>query len=75
MTIVLPDDLETLVQKEVAEGHFASASELVSQAVRAQLEELGAFRRTLEDAEAEGERDGWLSMDDMDKKLAARRAG
>lgn len=73
MTITLPDDLEALVEKEVAEGRFPSANDLVARCVRAQLEELAAFRKTLDDAEAEAERDGWLSLDDLRKSIAKRR--
>jgi Arc/MetJ-type ribon-helix-helix transcriptional regulator len=34
MTIHLPTDLEDLVRAEVQSGHFASADELVAEAVR-----------------------------------------
>lgn len=37
MTIHLPEDLERLVCAEVHSGHFASADELVAQAVRSFL--------------------------------------
>jgi Arc/MetJ-type ribon-helix-helix transcriptional regulator len=73
MTITLPKDLELLVQREVAEGRFPSANDLVASAVRAQLEELIAFRKTLEDAEAEADLDGWLSLEELDRRLAERK--
>jgi Arc/MetJ-type ribon-helix-helix transcriptional regulator len=72
MTITLPKELEKLVEREVAEGRFASAEDLVAKAVRAQLDELAAFRRTLDEAEAEGERLGWLSLEELDHRLAKR---
>lgn len=73
MAITLPRDLEILVEKEVADGHFPSAEDLVSRAVRAQLEELAAFRAGLDKAEARGEREGWLTLEELDQKIAARR--
>lgn len=73
MTITLPQDLQELVEREVAEGRFPSADKLVEDAVRAQLEELTAFRKSLDDAEAEAERDGWLSLDDLRTAIASRR--
>jgi len=73
MTIVLPRDLELLVEQEVADGHFPSANELVANAVRAQLHQLAVLRQSLELAEAEAERDGWLTMDDLKARLG--RAG
>lgn len=75
MTITLPKELESLVEREVAEGRFSSANELVADAVRAQLEELAAFRASLDEAEAEGERIGWLSLADLNRRLAERRRG
>jgi Arc/MetJ-type ribon-helix-helix transcriptional regulator len=65
MTITLPKELERLVERELAAGRFKSADDLVIQAVQARLQELAAFRTTLDDAEAEAERDGWLSFDDL----------
>jgi Arc/MetJ-type ribon-helix-helix transcriptional regulator len=73
MTITLPKDLEELVQREVADGHFPSVNELVANAVRSQLEGLAALRASLEDAEAEADRDGWLTMDELKSRLAQRR--
>ena len=73
MAITLPKDLERLVEREVADGHFPSADELVARAVKAQLEQLAALRQSLELAEAEAERDGWLTMDDLKARLGHAR--
>lgn len=74
MTITLPKELETLVEREVAEGRFPSANQLVADAVRAHLEELAAFRATLDEAKAEADRDGWLSWDEVKAQLRQRHS-
>ncbi|HWA23588.1 MAG TPA: hypothetical protein VG735_14430 [Caulobacterales bacterium] len=47
---------------------------LAAAAIRAQLHELAEFRASLDAVEAEADRDGWVSFDDVKRQLK-RRAG
>jgi putative addiction module CopG family antidote len=77
--VTLPPDLQRFAEEEVAAGRFRNLSEVAAAGVnllrRAEAER-AAFIASLEAAEAEADRDGWLSLDDvlaeMDD-LAAKR--
>jgi hypothetical protein len=67
-TIALTPELEAWAQAEVAAGRAASVEQAVLGAITAHRN----FIRTLEEAEAEAERDGWLDVDDVFTELNAR---
>lgn len=75
MTITLPPDLEEELKAEVAAGRAKSVDLLAAAAIRAQLNDLAEFRASLEAAEVEADRDGWVSLEDVKKRLKERRAG
>lgn len=65
MTIHLPEDLERSVRGEVQSGHFASADELVAQAVR-------SFLRQPKSSQAEtGRSPAGATLDDSDPLLGS----
>jgi antitoxin ParD1/3/4 len=78
--ITLPPDLERFADDIVAQGRFRDVAEVVAAAIgllqRAEAERT-AFIASLEAAEAEADRDGWHSLDDvlaeMDQIIAAKR--
>jgi hypothetical protein len=74
MAITLPPDLEEELKAEVAAGRAKSVDLLAAAAIRAQLHELAAFRASLDAAEAEADRDGWVSFEDVKQRLKERRA-
>ena len=66
--ITLPSDLEQFVTEEVAAGHYRDTADVVAAGIRllqGQRAARAAFIRSLEDAEAEADRDGWLSLDEV----------
>jgi len=77
-TITLPPELEHFATKAVATGRYRDVSDLVAAGLsllQRQEHARAAFARSLEAAEAESERDGWHSLDDvladMDAIIAA----
>jgi antitoxin ParD1/3/4 len=79
-TVSLPPDLERFASEAIAAGRYRDLSELVAAGVcllrRAEAER-AAFIRSLEDAEAEADREGWHSLDEVmaeaDRIIAAMR--
>jgi antitoxin ParD1/3/4 len=63
----LTPELERFAREVVAEGRYNNVSEVVRQGLR-MLQEAEerrrAFTKTLDDAVAESERDGWVSVED-----------
>jgi putative addiction module CopG family antidote len=77
-TITLPPELEQFATEAVATGRYRNVSDLVAAGLsllQRQEQARTAFARSLEEAEAESERDGWHSLDDvladMDAIIAA----
>jgi putative addiction module CopG family antidote len=67
-TITLPPELEQFATEAVATGRYRDVSHLVAAGLsllQRQEHARAAFARSLEEAEAESERDGWLSLDDV----------
>lgn len=72
--VQLPPDLESYARSCVDSGRFASVSEVVGEALRAQRDleaRRAAFVASLEEAVAEGERDGFLSAEEVRRDVAA----
>jgi putative addiction module CopG family antidote len=67
-TITLPPELEQFATEAVATGRYRNVSDLVAAGLsllQRQEQARTAFARSLEEAEAESERDGWHSLDDV----------
>jgi antitoxin ParD1/3/4 len=66
--VTLPPELERFAAEAVAAGRYRNVAEVVAAGVsllqRAEAER-AAFIRSLEEAEAEAERDGWHSLEDV----------
>lgn len=79
--VTLPPELERFATEAVAAGRYRDLAEVVRVGVellqRAETER-AAFVRSLEDAEAESDREGWHSLDDVmaeaDRIIAAKHA-
>jgi len=70
----LPPDLELFAQEAVAAGRYRDVAELVAAGVsllRHQEAVHAEFVASLEAAEAESERDGWHSAEDVHAEMAA----
>ena len=70
--IVLPKELETLVEAEVAAGRAPDVTTLVASAVRGHLEQLAALRQSLDEAEADYDTNGGVAWNKVRKDLTAR---
>ena len=78
--VTLPPELERFAEEAVAAGRYRDLSDVVAAGVsllrRAEAER-AAFIRSLEEAQAEAEREGWHSLDDVmaeaDQITAAKR--
>ena len=72
--VTLPPDLQRFAEEEVAAGRFRNLSEVAAAGVnllrRAEAER-AAFIASLEAAEAEADRDGWVSLDEMVAEMDA----
>jgi antitoxin ParD1/3/4 len=67
-TITLPPELAQFATEAVATGRYRDVSDLVAAGLSLLLRQeqaRAAFARSLEAAEAESERDGWHSLDDV----------
>ena len=70
----LTAELERFAQRCVESGRFNNVSEVVRSALRLlqdQEEARAAFVRSLEEAVAEGERDGFVSIDEVERDARA----
>jgi antitoxin ParD1/3/4 len=66
--MTLPPELERFANEAIAAGRFRDVAEVVASGVsllQRQEQARSAFIRSLEDAEAEAERDGWHSLEDV----------
>ena len=80
-TITLPPELERFAAEAVEAGRYRDVGEVVAAGVgllRRAESERAAFIRSLEEAEAESDREGWHSLEDVmagaDAIIAAKRA-
>jgi len=72
--VSLPADLAQFATDAVAAGRFRDVAEVVAAGVsllQRQEQARAAFIQSLEDAEAEAERDGWHSAEDVHAEMAA----
>jgi putative addiction module CopG family antidote len=73
-TITLTPEQERFAAEAVAQGRFRDLSEVVRAglALLQQAEaEVAAFVTSLEEAQAEGERDGFLTADEVERRVRA----
>jgi Arc/MetJ-type ribon-helix-helix transcriptional regulator len=74
MSLILPKELDEWVRAEVAAGRARSAEDLTRDALEAHKRRIEAFRTSLQEAEAEADRDGWLEGDavlaEMDEMIS-----
>jgi len=71
-SVSLPPDLEQFAAEAVAAGRYRDVSEVVATGVglvRRLEAERAAFVKTLEDAEAEADRDGWSSLEEVEAEM------
>ena len=71
-TVTLPPDLERFAAEAVAAGRYRDLSEVIAAGLsllqrREQARE--AFNASLEAAEAEGERDGFFTIEDVHREI------
>jgi hypothetical protein len=70
MTVItLPADLESWARAEVAAGRAESVEAAVARGVRGYRLAIETFRKSLDDAEAEADRDGWIPGDQFLREL------
>lgn len=66
--MTLPPDLTRYADEAVASGRFLNRGEVVAAGLKLLQQadtEVAAFVKSLEDAKAEADRDGWVSLEDM----------
>lgn len=73
-TITLPPELEAWARAEVAAGRGASVEDVAQQAISRYRAQMEVFRRSLDEAEEEAEREGWLESEAVFAELKARYA-
>lgn len=73
-TITLPKDLEDWARAEVAAGRADSVEHAAQKAIAGYRAQMETFRASLDEAEAEAEREGWLDADAVFAELKARYA-
>jgi len=74
MDVSLSPELEQFAAEAVASGRYRDTSELVAAALgllKNGEAELAAFIQSLEEAEAQGEREGFLEVDDVAGEMMA----
>jgi len=72
--VFLPPELEQFAAEAVAAGRYRDVSEVVAAGVgllRRAEAEVAEFVRSLEDAQAEAEREGCRGADDVHREMAA----
>jgi hypothetical protein len=62
--IVLPKDLEVWAEAEVAAGRAPSVEALAIGALEAYRRQWEELRQSIDDAKAEADRDGWLTIEE-----------
>lgn len=73
-TIMLTPELEAWAREEVALGRAQSIEHAVRRAIAGYSAQMDAFRRTLDEAELEAEREGGLDAEAVFAELKARYA-
>lgn len=68
-TINLPPDLEAWARAEVAAGRAESVEAAIAKGVRGYQLATDAFRKSLDDAVAEADRDGWVPAEEFFRDL------
>jgi antitoxin ParD1/3/4 len=66
--VTLPPELERFATEAVASGRYRDVADVVAAGVRLLQQseaEVAEFVRSLEEAKAEADRDGWVSLDEM----------
>ena len=58
-------DVEAWIKSEISAGRAEDAEHVVDRALRGYKAALEDFRKSLDDAEAEADRDGWLSVEEV----------
>ena len=81
-TVTLPPELERFAREAVAAGRYRDLAEVVAAGVsllQRMESERAAFVRSLEEAEAEADRDGWHTLDEVmaeaEQIIATKRRG
>jgi hypothetical protein len=75
MTVItLPPDVEAWAQAEVAAGRAESVEHAAQKAIAGYRSQMDGVRRSLDEAEAEADREGWLDADAVFSELKARYA-
>lgn len=69
--ITLPADLEAWARAELAAGRGASIEEVATRAIAGYRAQVEAFRNSLDEAEAEADREGWLDAEVVFAELKA----
>jgi antitoxin ParD1/3/4 len=75
MNISLTSELEQWIQKKVASGRYQTSSEVVREALRAQIEreeKLELLRGEIEKGWADAEAGRTVSLAELDRRLAKR---
>ena len=68
-TITLPPDLEAWARAEVASGRAGSVEAVVAKGLRGYRLGIDTFRKSLDDARSEADRDGWMPGDAFMREL------
>ena len=66
--VILPPELERFAAEAVAAGHYRDRADVIAAGLRLLQQtdaEVAEFVQSLEDARAESERDGWISLDEV----------
>jgi hypothetical protein len=75
MTVItLSPELEAWARAEVAAGRAKDVEHAAQKAIAGYRSQMEGFRQTLDEAEAEAARDGWLDADAVFAELKARYA-
>lgn len=72
--ITLPADLEAWARAEVDAGRGSNIEEVATRAIAAYRAQVEAFRKSLDEAEAEADREGWLDAEAVFAELKERYA-
>jgi hypothetical protein len=70
--IVLPNELEAWAEAEVAAGRAKSVEQLAADALEDYRRRLEDFRRSLDEAVAEADANGWLTHEEVFDALRRR---
>ncbi len=70
MTVSLPEDIERRLEAEVAAGRAESVEAAAAAVIRAQLASMDELRRSLDEAEADYDRNGGVPWSEARKALS-----